>query len=157
MSRLIFILLTAFAQLSVLAEPMPAASTKSPVRSQMPWTDQVNDTSEYQTQALEQNKSVWNEQDFAANGFVWELDTLAEQGYIWQPSEEQISDFKQQQAVASEQKLLIDLLGNNDFEFYFDMAGATAVGFIWNLSSPENSGSIWNLSSPDSAGFIQNP
>ncbi|HIG59806.1 MAG TPA: hypothetical protein EYQ22_02835 [Gammaproteobacteria bacterium] len=145
MSRLIFILLTAFAQLSVLAEPMPAASTKSPVRSQMLWTVQANDTSEYQTQALEQNQSVWNEQGFAAYGFVWDLDTLAEQGYIWQPSEEQTSDFKQQQAVASEQKLLIDLPGNNDFRFYFNMAGATAVGFIWNLSSPAN------------AGFIQNP
>lgn len=145
MSRLIFILLTAVAQLSVLAEPMPEASTKPPVRSQMLWTDQANDSSEYQTQALEQNQSVWNEQGFSANGFVWDLDTLVEQGYIWQPSGEQTSDFKLQQAVASEQKLLIDLPGNNDFGFYFDMAGAIAVGFIWNLSSPED------------AGFIQNP
>lgn len=145
MLRLIFILLTAFSQLSVLVDPMPAASTKPPVRSQMLWIDQVNDTSEYQTHALEQNKVVWSERDFATNGFVWELDTLAEQGYIWQFSEEQPSEFKQQQAVASVQKLLIDLPGNNDFGFYFDMAEATAAGFIWNLSSPANSGFIWNL------------
>ncbi|MDE0758423.1 MAG: hypothetical protein OSB45_09715, partial [Pseudomonadales bacterium] len=67
MLRLIFILLTAFSQLSVLVEPMPAASTKSPMRSQMLWTGQANDTSEYQTQALEQNQFVWSEQDFATN------------------------------------------------------------------------------------------
>ena len=135
---------------------VPKVGFTVPIEDIDSWLLAFNDNSEYQTDALEENQFVWNAQDFAANGFSWDLDELAANDAIWLFSDEQVKEFRQQQSVASVQRMRIDLPGNQDVGFNFDMAGMTPAGFIWNLSNPFNTGFIWNLSSPDNSGFIWN-
>ncbi|MBT3425710.1 MAG: S8 family peptidase, partial [Gammaproteobacteria bacterium] len=135
---------------------VPKVGFTVPVEDIDNWLFAFNDNSEYQTEVLEENQFVWNAQDFAANGFNWDLEDLAANDSIWLFSEEQVKEFKQQQSVASVQRMRIDLPGNEDLGFNFDMAGVSPAGFIWNLSNPFNTGFIWNLSSPDNSGFIWN-
>ena len=135
---------------------VPKVGFTAPVEDLDNWLLAFNNNSEYKTEVLEENQFVWNARDFAANGFNWDLQDLATNDAIWLFSEEQTKEFKQQQSIASIQRMRIDLPGNQDLGFYFDMAGMTAAGFIWNLSTPINSGFIWNLSTPINSGFIWN-